>query len=30
MCERRADEQLPIQGLHDEHSVDTTNVMRIW
>ena len=30
MCKRRADEQLPMQGLHDEHSVDTTDVMCIW
>ena len=30
MCERRADEQLPMQGLHDGRSVDTTNVICIW
>ena len=30
MCEHRADEPLPMQGLQDEHSVDTTNVVRIW
>ena len=30
MYERRADEQLLLQGLHDEHSEDTTNVMCIW